>query len=126
MEMTNCESAIDYLDKSVKEDIGTRSGKWSRDELNDTTKIIKASVYPILKEGAGPGDVKRLLGTIKSGYGCWLDMVDNAFHKAVSKVPDDMKGNYMQVYGAFKMAQAFLFDIEKNKKAATNGHGKSN
>lgn len=74
METAKAEDATAYLNNAIKDHIGKLSSKWSRHDWADVDRIVKGSVYSVLKESTGPGDVKRILSSIKSGYGCWLDM----------------------------------------------------
>ena len=62
--LTNPGTAVQYLEKEVKREIGSRKSKWSKNEWNDVKTIIKAAVYPILKEDTAPGEVKKLLSKV--------------------------------------------------------------
>ncbi len=118
--LANTEDAIKFLSNKVKSQIGAKSKKWSKEEWRDVDRIIKASVSPILKEETSPEEVARILKSIKSGYGCWLDWVEMALKKAIMEVPEVGREEFFQIYGAFKMAQFYLFDIERNHYAHAN------
>ena len=123
---TDPDTAVEYLEKAVKMQIGSRKSKWSKNEWRDVKTIIKAAVYPILKEDAAPGEVKRLLSKVKSGYGCWLDSVETALKKAVREVPEAGREDFLQIFGGFKVAVSYLFDIEKTQGTQLNGHSNGN
>ena len=44
-----------------------------------------------------------------------------ALKKAIREVPEVGREDFLQIFGAFRMAQLYLFDIEKNQEAHTNG-----
>jgi hypothetical protein len=118
--LANMEDAVKFLSNKVKNQIGAKSKKWSKEEWRDVDRIIKASVAPILEEETSPEEVAKILKSIKSGYGCWLDPVEMALKKAIKDVPDPGKEEFSQIFGAFKMAQLYLFDIERNHYALAN------
>ena len=86
------------------------------DDINDdyradTGRLINACCE-VLSGDFDPKQIKDALTGFKNGYGCWLDWVREAIRK--TEVLGDV--DRAAVLGAFEMATAFLFDIERHNQ----------
>jgi hypothetical protein len=87
----------------------TKEGEFTQADIVQIDRLLTACCMVLARkeESEHPKQIKAQLTGLKNGYSCWLDFVE----RAILTAPLSNEARH-EIYGAFCMAKAFLFDIE--------------
>ena len=76
-------------------------------DLQEANRVLTACCLAIAPDATHPAEIKTMLTGLTNGFGDWL----RAIADAILDAPIPPVQTHL-LYGAFRMAEAFLFDIE--------------
>ena len=109
-------AALGVID-AIKAEIDPIKSEFTAEDMTEVGRLLAACLMAIDDDGFSPTDVRRRLSGLTNGYGCWLDTVESAILSAA--LPDE--NLRLLIFGAFKMAKSYLFDIQGHNAMLLKG-----
>ena len=85
------------------------------EEECDYELMLYAMYFSINPEDFHPKEVEKNLISIHTEYGCWLQYFWDALEQAVLNLPVEYEPWRFLLKGAFHMASAFLFELQRHR-----------
>lgn len=101
---------IPLLLETMKHTIGSRCDFTPR-EWKDAERLLQCCALAVCEHDFDPAHAKEIVRELGSGYTSWLTWVERGLVVAVQEVPDPQH-LHAQVWGAFRMMKAFLYDVD--------------
>ena len=99
--------------RAVLSKIPAARAEFSTEDMHEEARVLTACCMATDPGSAHPSEIKAMLTGLKNGYGDWQRTIADAIMDA--DLPEDHR---CLLYGAFRMAEAFLFDIEGHNRPA--------
>ncbi len=101
---------IPALVEAMKKAIG-RKCEFTSIEWKDAERLLQSCALAVCEDDFHPAHAKEMMMAFCSGYTSWLTWVEKGLVAALQTVPDP-ENIHAQLWGAFRIMKAFLYDVD--------------